>query len=253
MNRFLALAYGSVSYLIFFGTFLYAIGFVAGAPLPTTLDGGAGGPALGRAVAIDALLLMLFAIQHSVMARPGFKCFLTRFVPETIERSTYVLASSLAMIALFAFWQPMPQVVWQVSDPILRAALWILFAGGVAMILLSTALIDHFELFGLRQVVSHFRGKRAVSKRFVTPLFYKHIRHPLYVGWFTFFWATPDMSVGHLLLAIGTTAYTLVAIVFEERDLADALGREYVRWRAETPAFLPRLRRADPARPTVRA
>lgn len=241
MPRFLALAFGTVSYLIFFGTFLYGIGFVANLPLPFTIDSGAAGPA-GVAVAVNAALLVLFGLQHSVMARPGFKEVWTRFVPQPIERSTYVLFSSIALLALYAFWQPLPQSVWHVADPTLRAVFWSFLALGVGVILVSTFLIDHFDLFGLRQVVLYFRGRPYAEKRFQTPLLYRHIRHPLYVGWFLFCWATPDMTVGHALFAAAMTGYMLIAIVFEERDLADALGEPYQTWRAATPAFVPKLR-----------
>ncbi len=241
MNRFLALAYGTVSYLIFFGTFLYAIAFVANLPVPFTIDGGEGA-SFGMALAINLSLLVGFALQHSVMARPGFKKVWTRVVPKPVERSTYVLFSSIAMIALFAFWQPMSQTLWQVTDPTFRAIAWSFLGLGVGVILLSTFLIDHFDLFGLRQVVLFFRGRPYEEKRFQTPMLYRHIRHPLYVGWFLFAWSTPDMTVGHALFAVAMTGYMLVAIVFEERDLVAALGEPYQTWRDATPAFVPKLR-----------
>ncbi len=241
MNRVLALAFGIVSYLIFFGTFLYGIGFVANLPLPFTIDSGTPGP-VALSIVINAALLLLFGLQHSVMARPGFKEVWTRVVPKPIERSVYVLFSSIALMALFAFWQPLPQTLWQFADPTLRAVAWAALAVGVGVILLSTFLIDHFDLFGLRQVVLYFRGRPYAEKRFQTPLFYRYIRHPLYVGWFLFCWATPDMTVGHALFAVAMTGYMLIAIVFEERDLAAALGEPYTTWREQTPAFVPKLR-----------
>ena len=241
MNRFLALAYGTISYLIFFGTFLYAIAFVANLPVPTTIDGGQPGP-IGTSIAINLALLTAFALQHSVMARPGFKAIWTRVVPKPVERSTYVLFSSVAMIALFAFWQPLPQSLWQIADPAFRTIAWTLLGTGVGVILLSTFLIDHFDLFGLRQVVLYFRGRPYEEKRFQTPMLYRHIRHPLYVGWFMYAWSTPDMTVGHALFGVAMTGYMLVAIVFEERDLVNSLGEPYQTWRDATPAFVPKLR-----------
>ena len=258
MTRFWFLAYGATAYLLFLGTFVWAIGFVANLPLsPSILDGEASLP-IGQALFVNAVLLGVFAVQHSVMARPGFKQCWTRVVPKPIERATYVLFSSAAMWLLFIGWQPLPQTVYAFTDPVLRFVMWSLFGLGIGTILLSTFLIDHFDLFGLRQVWLHFRGRVDEPKRFVTPFLYQYIRHPLYVGWFLFFWATPDMTLGHLLLAVGTTAYILVAVIFEERDLAWELGDEYRRWREETPAFLPRPRRAhrravERRRDTVRA
>ena len=242
MKRLLALIFGSVSYAIFFGTFLYAVGFLGNLVVPKTIDSGEAGPAL-LAVAVNLGLLGLFAVQHSVMARIGFKQWWTRFVPQPVERSVYVLASSIAMLALFAFWQPLPAMVFQVESEALRTAVQVLFFGGVGLVLYSTFLIDHFDLFGLRQVVLYFRGRDYVEKQFATPSLYRHIRHPLYVGWFIVFWATPDMSVGHLLMAGVTTAYILVAIVFEERDLSTLLGADYDEWRESTPKFVPALGR----------
>lgn len=241
MNRIVALLYGTVCYAIFFGTFLYAVGFLGNSSLvPKTIDSGIETGWL-QAVSVNLLLLTLFALQHSVMARPAFKRWWTRFVPQPVERSTYVLASSAVMILLFWAWQPLPSVVFHVEEPVARAALQLLFLGGVSVVLYSTFLIDHFDLFGLRQVVLHFRGRPYEEKRFVTPSLYRHIRHPLYVGWFVTFWATPDMTVGHLLMAGVTTAYILVAIVFEERDLGAHLGEDYRAYRERTPKFIPAL------------
>jgi protein-S-isoprenylcysteine O-methyltransferase Ste14 len=239
MQRFAALLYGIVSYAIFFGTFLYAVGFLGNGVVPKTIDSGVAANPL-VAVAINLGLLTVFALQHSVMARIGFKRWWTRFVPQEVERSTYVLASSLAFIALFAFWQPLPAPVFTVENEVLRAVVTGVFFLGVGTVLYATFLIDHFDLFGLRQVVLYFRGRPYTDKHFVTPSLYKHIRHPLYVGWFLTFWATPDMTVGHLLMASITTAYILVAIVFEERDLDELLGDEYRAYRERTPKFFPR-------------
>lgn len=240
MKRFAILLYGTVSYLIFFGTFLYALGFIGNVIVPKSIDTGVA-PGWPTALAVDLGLLGVFAIQHSGMARPAFKRWLTRFVPRAAERSTYVLVSSLAFIVLFFAWQPIPTTVYTFEGETARAIMMGLYLCGAGLVLYSTFLIDHFDLFGLRQVVLHFRGIEYTEKHFVTPSLYKHIRHPLYLGWFVVFWATPDMTVGHLLMAIGTTAYILVAIVFEERDLSDLLGPEYRAYRARTPMFLPRL------------
>ena len=251
MNRFAALLYGIVCYAIFFGTFLYAVGFLGNLVVPKSIDSGVAGAPLA-AVAINLGLLALFALQHSVMARIDFKSWWTRFVPQPVERATYVLASSLAFILLFEFWQPLPGVVFTFEAEPFQTAVTGLFSLGVATVLYSTCLIDHFDLFGLRQVVLYFRGRPYTEKKFVTPMLYKHIRHPLYVGWFITFWATPEMTVGHLLMAGVTTAYILVAIVFEERDLGTLLGDEYRAYRERTPMFVPRLGRKT-AQPPVRA
>ncbi|MEM7410881.1 MAG: methanethiol S-methyltransferase [Myxococcota bacterium] len=249
MKRFAVLLYGTTSYAIFFATFLYAIGFLANAVVPKTIDSGAPGSVLG-ALAVNFALLGVFALQHSVMARIDFKRWWTRYVPQPVERSTYVLASSLAMILLFAAWQPLPGVIFSVEHPIARDLITGLFCTGVLLVLYSTFLIDHFDLFGLRQSWLYFRGTEYSDKNFVTPSLYKYVRHPLYVGWFITFWATPDMTWGHLLMAIGTTSYILVAIVFEERDLLRQLGSDYRQWRETTPMFFPSLRgkRSQPER-----
>lgn len=247
MKRTAILVYGSICYAIFFATFLYAIGFVGNLVVPKSIDSGAETGWL-QALAVNGLLLGLFAVQHSVMARPAFKRWITRIIPQPAERSTYVLASSAVFGLLFWAWQPLPASVYSLESEALRTAVTALFFGGVGLVLYATFLIDHFDLFGLRQVVLHFQGKPYTEKQFATPSLYKHIRHPLYVGWFIVFWATPEMSVGHLLMAVGTTAYILVAIVFEERDLGELLGADYRAYRARTPKFIPRLggRREQP-------
>jgi protein-S-isoprenylcysteine O-methyltransferase Ste14 len=250
MARALVLAYGVVSYAIFFVTFLYLIGFLGNAVVPKTIDSGTPGPA-GTAVLVNSVLLALFGIQHSVMARPGFKAWWTRFVPRSIERSTYVLASSLVLIALYVFWQPIPDAIIQLSSPAARAAAHALFLGGFGLVLLSTFLIDHFDLFGLRQTWFRFRDRVCEEKRFATPWLYRFIRHPLYVGWLVAFWATPDLTAGRVLFAVWMTAYILAAIPLEERDLSAALGEPYRRWRERTPAFVPRFAR-DETRVPVR-
>jgi protein-S-isoprenylcysteine O-methyltransferase Ste14 len=239
MPRAIALAYGSFCYVAFFLTFLYAIGFLANLVVPKSIDSGAAGP-VGQAVVVNLALLSVFALQHSIMARQGFKRVWTRIVPKPVERATYVLASSAAMWLLFAFWQPIPAVVWS-FDGLAGLVLMALFLLGVLTVLYSTFLIDHFDLFGLRQVVLHFHGKPYTEKRFATPSLYRHVRHPLYVGWFMTFWFTPQMSVGHLLFASVASAYILVAVLFEESDLLELLGEDYRRWRERTPAFIPRF------------
>jgi protein-S-isoprenylcysteine O-methyltransferase Ste14 len=239
MRRAAALVYGTFCYVAFFLTFLYAIGFLANLVVPKSIDSGVPGP-VGQAIAVNLVLLSVFALQHSVMARQGFKRVWTRIVPKPVERATYVLASSAAMWLLFAFWQPIPGLVWSFSGPA-GALMTFLFFLGIATVLYSTFLIDHFDLFGLRQVVLYFQGKSYTEKRFATPSLYRHIRHPLYVGWFMSFWFTPQMSFGHLLFASVASAYILVAILFEESDLLELLGDDYRRWRERTPMFIPRF------------
>lgn len=249
MHPALAFAFGAVSYGIFFATFLYLIGFLGGFGVPNPIDSGDAGP-LSVALLVNTTLLLLFGIQHSVMARPGFKQWWTRFVPQPIERSTYVLASSVVLIALYALWQPIPTLVWDITHPIARTAMIALFFGGFGLVLFSTFLIDHFDLFGLRQVVLHYRGRDYTEKHFGMPILYRFIRHPLYLGWFIAFWAAPTMSVGHLLFAVIMSGYILVAIPMEERDLGDLHGESYRRWRQSTPAFVPRIR-TRPNQPTA--
>jgi len=237
-KRILFFAYGSLSYLIFLGTFLYAVCFVGAFGVPRTLDGAASGP-LGESFAIDAGLLALFAVQHSVMARKWFKDWWTRIVPKPIERSTYVLLSSLALILLFTQWRPLGGVVWSVEDPVGRIALWMLFAFGWGLALVSTFLINHFDLFGLRQVWLYLRGRSDKTVRFVTPGPYRLIRHPLYAGWLFAFWMTPVMTLAHLLFSVATTAYILLAIQFEERDLVREHGEDYEAYRRSVPMLVP--------------
>jgi protein-S-isoprenylcysteine O-methyltransferase Ste14 len=244
LKRILFFAYGVVSYLIFFGTFLYAIGFIGNFGVPTTLDGPRSG-SLVTGILINAGLLTLFAVQHSVMARKWFKDWWTRIVPKPIERSTYVLFSSLALILLFALWQPLGGVIWSVEDPVGRLVLRGLFAFGWGLVLFSTFLINHFDLFGLRQVWRYLLGQPYNTLAFTTPGPYRLVRHPLYVGWLFAFWMTPVMTLAHLLFAIATTAYILLAIQFEERDLVREHGESYERYRRSVPMLIPSLRKRE--------
>ena len=237
-KRILFFAYGVFSYLIFFGTFLYAIGFIGNFGVPRTLDG-AGVGSFTINLLIDAGLLTLFAAQHSIMARKWFKDLWTRVVPVAVERSTYVLFSSLALILLFWQWRPLGGEVWSVENPAGVIVLRALFAFGWLLVLAATFLINHFDLFGLRQVWLYLRGKPYQPLKFGTPALYRVVRHPLYVGWFFAFWMTPVMTFAHLLFAIATTAYILLAIRFEERDLVREHGAEYEAYRREVPMLVP--------------
>jgi methanethiol S-methyltransferase len=253
IKRICIFLYGLASYAVFFATFLYAVGFVGNFAVPRTLDS-APEQGFGMSLLVDLGLLGLFAIQHSVMARPAFKRWFTRVVPESAERSTYVLASSLALIALFACWQPLGGEVWTVTDAVARGALWGPFVFGWLLVLVSTFLINHFDLFGLRQVWLQLLGKPYTHLPFGTPVFYRYVRHPLYLGWFFAFWATPTMTMSHLVFALMTTAYILVAIQLEERDLAVHFGDRYREYKERVPMLVPFTRRGyDRRRVTVRA
>jgi protein-S-isoprenylcysteine O-methyltransferase Ste14 len=237
LGRVTAFFYGVACYLVFLATFLYAIGFLGNFAVPKSIDSGPQLP-FTQALAINSLLLGLFALQHSIMARPWFKKAWTRIVPTPVERSTYVLFSSAALLVLFWKWQPMGGVIWNVGSMSGRLGLEVLFACGWLTVLIATFLINHFDLFGLRQVWLHLLGRNYTEIGFRTPGPYRYVRHPLYVGWLLVFWSAPVMTSAHLLFAIATTAYILIAIQFEERDLVRFHG-EYTEYRRQVPMILP--------------
>ena len=238
MARFLAFLYGTAAYLLFLGAFLFAIGFVTGLPVPKTIDTGPVVP-VTEALIVNLLLMSLFAIQHSVMARKGFKRWWTQFVPPAIERSTYVLFATLALMLLLWQWRPIPTVVWQVTDPAAAMALTGLSLFGWVVVLSSTFMINHFELFGLHQVVNNLVGRKMGEIRFKTPMLYKLVRHPIYLGFIIAFWATPVMTMGHVLFAAVTTAYIFVGIFLEEHDLVEIFGEDYRRYRQNVSMLIP--------------
>lgn len=246
MVRAIYLLFGVVAYLIFFATFLYLIAFVGNLPqAPRTVDHGPNA-ALAVAVVIDIALIALFGLQHSVMARKGFKAAWTRIVPAPVERSFYVLFASLALVVMFLFWRPIPGEIWSIESPIGVYLMLGLFAIGWVIVLISTFLISHFELFGLSQVWSHARSAPEVAPQFRTPFFYRSVRHPIYAGFVLAFWASPQMTAGHALLAAGMTVYILIAIRYEERDLVGLFGADYEEYRGRAGMLTPRLRRRSP-------
>jgi protein-S-isoprenylcysteine O-methyltransferase Ste14 len=249
MGRILTLGYGVIAYGAFLAAFLYAIGFVSGLPVPKTIDSGPVVP-ITEAVIVNLLLLTLFAVQHSVMARKPFKRWWLQYVPAAIERSTYVLLASLALILLYWQWRPIPAVVWQIDNPALATAVQALSMFGWALVLISTFLINHFELFGLQQVIQNLAGKSPEEPRFKVPGFYNFVRHPIYLGFIIAFWAAPTMTVGHLLFAAVTTAYIFVGIFLEERDLVDMFGDQYRRYREQVGMLIP-FRRGKPPAPRL--
>ncbi|MBR0902162.1 methanethiol S-methyltransferase [Bradyrhizobium liaoningense] len=236
--KFIAFLYGIAAYLVFFVTILYAIGFVMRIVVPKTIDTGTATPPF-EAVIINLLLMALFAIQHSVMARQGFKTWWTQFVPKPVERSTYVLLASLSLLLLFWQWRPLPAVVWEVQNPDLAVTVVTLSFAGWVLVFTSTYMINHFELFGLHQVTNHLVGKEAEAPRFKTPLLYKFVRHPIYLGFIMAFWAAPVMTVGHLLFAAVTTLYIFVGIALEERDLVALFGDEYRQYKQRVSMLIP--------------
>lgn len=252
MKKTTIFLYGIISYVIFLGVFVYAIGFVGNIFVEQSIDANPQAP-MWLAAIIDIGLLGIFAIQHSVMARPAFKRLWTTIIPEPAERATYVLFSSLAMILMFWFWEPIGGLIWDISDPAYRMIIMAGYFAGWAMLFLSTCLINHFDLFGLRQVWLNLRGKSYEQPPFRTPALYAFVRHPIYLSWLMIFWFTPTMTVAHLLFAVMTTAYIFIAIQFEERDLIDAIGQDYRKYRQEVPMIFPFLHKLKPGKAQVSA
>lgn len=240
INRIGIFVYGVLSYALFFGTFLYLVGFLANVIVPTSIDVGESVGGI-TAVAVNVSLVALFGLQHSVMARKGFKRALTRWLPTAMERSTYVVMSSLVLVVLYLAWQPMPSVVWQFPSAVGSNIAWGIYVGGLGLVLLSTFLIDHFELFGLKQVFQNLLGRLPKPVSFQVRFLYRFVRHPLYLGWLFVFWATPVMTQGHLLFALGMSVYIFIGIRYEEKDLVDTHGVDYERYRDEVPMLVPKL------------
>ncbi|MVT74711.1 DUF1295 domain-containing protein [Bradyrhizobium cajani] len=236
--KFIAFLYGIAAYLVFFVTILYAIGFVMGLVVPKTIDTGTDTPT-AEAVIINLLLMTLFALQHSVMARSQFKAWWTQFVPKPVERSTYVLLASLSLLLLFWQWRPLPAIIWEIENADLAATLATLSFAGWVLVFTSTYMINHFELFGLHQVTNHLVGKETPPPRFKTPMLYKFVRHPIYLGFIIAFWAAPVMTAGHLLFAAVTTLYIFVGIALEEHDLVDLFGEEYRQYKQRVSMLIP--------------
>lgn len=242
MNKHLIFAYGIFSYLVFFLSFLYAIGFLGGFIVPKTINSGDVQPLLPSLI-VNAILLSLFAIQHTIMARARFKKWLTRSIPEATERSTFVLLSSLLLFLMFALWQPMPMIIWQVDSAIGQTLIWTLFLLGWLTVFLSTFMINHFDLFGLRQVWLHYKDEPYHHIEFQTTALYKFVRHPIMLGFIIAFWATPVMTLGHLIFAVATTAYIVIGIQFEESELLDLLGEDYADYRENVSMLIPKIKK----------
>jgi len=240
MGRIIAFLYGLVSYLIFLGSFLYAIAFIGDFWAPKTINSGETG-SLITAIIIDAILLSLFAIQHSGMARPAFKRWWTKIIPKPVERSTYVLFASLILILMFWQWRPLNMVIWDIQAQAARATIWSFYGVGWFIVLSGTHMISHAHLFGLKQVYEHLTGEKPSGPKFMKPGYYKFVRHPLMLGFFIAFWATPAMTLGHLLFSFATTGYILIALRFEEHDLIKQFGEKYRKYREEVPMFIPRF------------
>jgi methanethiol S-methyltransferase len=247
MRKVLAALYSALVYVLFLGVFLYAIGFVENVLVPKSIDSGTSGSIAGSLL-VDAGLLVLFALQHSVMARPGFKRWWTRVIPPDIERSTFVLFASLLLALVCWQWRPLLQPVWSIADPIAAKALLIVSWSGWGLVLLSTFLISHFHLFGLSQGFARLLGSKLPEPAFVTPFLYRWLRHPLYAGFILAFWAAPHMSLGHLFFAVATTGYIFVGIWFEERDLIAYFGDRYRQYRATVGMLVPRVRLGSSAK-----
>lgn len=239
MGRIVTFAYGAFSYIVFFLTFLYAIGFVGNFAVPKSIDSGSPSAVFSEALIINLILLSIFALQHSVMARPWFKQWWTKIVPQPIERSTYVLLASLALILVFWQWRPLTGVVWNFENTAMRYLMWALFFAGWGIVLISTFLINHFDLFGLRQVYLYMKARDYTPLNFAERFLYKFVRHPIMLGFIVAFWATPSMTTGHLLFAAVTTAYILVAIQYEERDIIGAHGEAYEDYRRRVSMLIP--------------
>jgi protein-S-isoprenylcysteine O-methyltransferase Ste14 len=249
MRRIMVMAYGICAYAAFLAAFLYLVGFLTGLAVPKSINSGTSSP-LGVAVVVNLGLLAAFAVQHSIMARPWFKTWWTRFVPRPVERSTFVLATSVILAMLFWQWRPLPVVVWQVTNPVGQGLLICLFFSGIAVVLFSSFLIDHFDLFGLRQTYLYFRGREYRHPPFMVRSLYKHIRHPLMAGFLIAVWSSPMMTLGHLFFAAGITAYVFLGIALEERDLRRILGEDYERYRERTPMILPLPKKPEPSTQT---
>ncbi len=242
MAAVVSVVHGLFAYALFVTAFLYSIGFVGNVAVPKSIDSGLAGP-VAPALIVDALLLGLFAVQHSVMARRGFKRWWTQIIPQALERSTFVLLASLVLFLTYWQWRPVPAAVWTVTDPALETALHVVFWGGWGTALIGTFLIDHFELFGVRQAFAWAFDRRLPAPEFRAPFFYRYVRHPIYLGFLLAFWSTPRMTEGHLLFAVATTGYILVGIWFEERDLIRQFGERYRRYRDEVGMLVPKARR----------